>query len=75
MRKRHSKELHNPYISSDIIVILTSRMIKWMGHVGQLQDKKCVVSVILWHCQDLDCVASSGRVIDEFESIWLLAIS
>jgi hypothetical protein len=28
------------------------------------------VCVILWHCQDLDCIASSGRVIDEFESIW-----
>jgi hypothetical protein len=28
------------------------------------------VCVILWHCQDLDCIAFSGRVIDEFESIW-----
>jgi hypothetical protein len=26
------------------------------------------VCVILWHCQDLDCIASSGRVVDEFES-------
>jgi hypothetical protein len=52
-----------------------------MGHVGQQRDKKCLkkflreaprvfVCVILWHFQDLDCIASSGRVIDEFESIW-----
>jgi hypothetical protein len=45
------------------------------------RDKKCLknlfreaprvfVCVILLHCQDLDCIASSGRVIDEFESIW-----
>jgi hypothetical protein len=26
--------------------------------------------VILWHCQDLDCIASRGRVFDEFESMW-----
>jgi hypothetical protein len=41
------------------------------------RDKKCLkknslgrrpVCVILWHCQDLDCITSSGRVIDEFES-------
>jgi hypothetical protein len=28
------------------------------------------VCVILWHCQDLDWIASSGGMIDEFESIW-----
>jgi hypothetical protein len=38
MRKWHNKELHNPYSSSDIIVLLTSRMIRWMGHVGQLRE-------------------------------------
>jgi hypothetical protein len=31
---------------------------------------RVVVCVILWHCQDLDFIASSGRVIGEFESIW-----
>jgi hypothetical protein len=45
------------------------------------RDKKCLknffrevlhvfVYVILWHCQVLDCIASSGRVIDELEGIW-----
>jgi hypothetical protein len=45
------------------------------------RDKKClkkienpsgrrILFVILWHCQNLDCIASSGRMIDEFESIW-----
>jgi hypothetical protein len=46
------------------------------------RDKKCLnfqkslresalvfVCVILWHCQDLNCIQSSGRMIDEFESI------
>jgi hypothetical protein len=36
-----------------------------------LQEAPCVfVCFILWYCQDLDCITSSGRVIDEFESIW-----
>jgi hypothetical protein len=26
------------HILHDIIVLLTSRMIRWMGHVGQLQE-------------------------------------
>jgi hypothetical protein len=45
------------------------------------RDNKCLknsfgeaphvfLCVILWYCQDLDYIASSGRVIDEFESIW-----
>jgi hypothetical protein len=38
MRKGHNKELNNPYSSSDIIVVLTPRMIGWMGHVGQLRQ-------------------------------------
>jgi hypothetical protein len=56
-------------------------MIRWMGLVGQLREIRnahknffleapCVfVRVILWHCQDLDCIASSGRVIDVFGRI------
>jgi hypothetical protein len=32
--KWYKKELYNSYSSSDIIVVLTSRMMRWMGHVG-----------------------------------------
>jgi hypothetical protein len=46
-----------------------------------VRDKKCikissgrclVCSCVLFYgfVQDLDCIASNGRVIDEFESIW-----
>jgi hypothetical protein len=38
MRKWHNEELHNPYSSSDIIVVLASRRISWMAHVGQLRE-------------------------------------
>jgi hypothetical protein len=34
MRKWYNEELHNPYSSSDIIVVFTSRM----GHVGQPRE-------------------------------------
>jgi hypothetical protein len=36
--KWHNKELQNPYSSSDIVMVLTSRMIRGMGHVGQLRE-------------------------------------
>jgi hypothetical protein len=36
--KWHNEELLNPYSSSDIIVVFTSRMIRWMRHVGQLRE-------------------------------------
>jgi hypothetical protein len=36
----------------------------------KMSSGRRLVCFVLWHCQDLDCIASSGRVIDEFESIW-----
>jgi hypothetical protein len=77
MRKWHNKKLYNLYSLLDIIVVLTSRMIRWMRHVGQLREIRnalknffreaphVFVCIILWHCRDLDCIASSGRVTDE----------
>jgi hypothetical protein len=33
-RKLHNEELHDPYSSSNIVRVITSRM-KWAGHVGR----------------------------------------
>jgi hypothetical protein len=35
-RKLHNKELHNLYSSPSIIRIITSRRIKWDGHVARM---------------------------------------
>jgi hypothetical protein len=32
------------------------------------------VCVILWHCQGLDSVASSGKMIDVYESVFLCRV-
>jgi hypothetical protein len=35
-RRLHNEELHNLYISPNIIQVIESRMLRWMGHVAHM---------------------------------------
>jgi hypothetical protein len=41
-RKLHNEELNNLYSSPSIIRVITSRRMKWAGHVARMGEEKCI---------------------------------
>jgi hypothetical protein len=46
-RKLHSEELHNLYLSPDIIRQVKSRRIRWTGHVARMREDKKLYKVLV----------------------------
>jgi hypothetical protein len=46
-RKLHSEELHNLYSSPDIIRQVTSRRMRWAGHVVRMGEERKVYKVLM----------------------------
>jgi transcription termination factor 2 len=46
-RKLHNEELHNLYSSSSIIRIITSRRMRWAGHVARMEEKRNVYRLLV----------------------------
>jgi hypothetical protein len=38
-RKLHNEELHNLYVSPNIISMIKSRNMRWIGHVARMRQK------------------------------------
>jgi len=41
-RRLHSEELHSLYISPNIINVIKTRRMKWVGHSTHMGDEKCI---------------------------------
>jgi hypothetical protein len=41
-RKLNKEELHNLYVSPDIIWVIKIRRMRWAGHVAHGRDEKCI---------------------------------
>jgi len=41
-RRLHNEELHNLYASSNIIRMIKSRRMRWVGHIARMGDMKNV---------------------------------
>jgi hypothetical protein len=41
-RRLYNKELHNLYTSPNIIWVIKSRKMRWVGHVAHNGDEKCI---------------------------------
>jgi ribosomal protein L10 len=41
-RKQHNEELHNLYSSSNVIIMIKSRGMRWTGHVDKWGDEECI---------------------------------
>jgi len=41
-RRLHNEELHKLYASPDIIMVIRSRTMRWVGHVTHLRAETCV---------------------------------
>jgi hypothetical protein len=40
LRKLHKAELHNLYSSPNIIRMIKSRTMRWVGHVARMEEKR-----------------------------------
>jgi len=41
-RKLHNKELNDPYSPSNIVRVIKSRRMKWVGHVARMGERRDV---------------------------------
>jgi hypothetical protein len=46
-RKLHSDELHNLYSSPNIVRVIKSRRMRWVGHVAQMGEERGVYRVLV----------------------------
>jgi hypothetical protein len=46
-RKLHNQELHNLYLSPDIIRQIKSRRMRWAGHVARMEEGRDVYRVLV----------------------------
>jgi hypothetical protein len=47
LRKLHDEELHNVYSSPNIIRIIKSRRMRWVGHVARMGEKRKVYRLLV----------------------------
>jgi hypothetical protein len=47
-RKLYNDELHNLYSSPNIVRVIKSRSMKWVGHVACMGDGRSVQRVLVW---------------------------
>jgi hypothetical protein len=47
-RKLHNDELHNLYSSPNIVRVITSRRMKWAGHVACMGRGEVFIGLWLW---------------------------
>jgi hypothetical protein len=46
-RKLHNEELHNLYSSSNIILMIKSRRIRWTGHVARIAEMRNAYKILV----------------------------
>jgi hypothetical protein len=46
-RKLHNDELHSLYSSPNIVGVIKSRRMRWVGHVARMGEGRCVYRVVV----------------------------
>jgi hypothetical protein len=59
-RKLHSGELHNLYLSPDIIRQVKSRRVRWAGHVARVGEGRNVYRVLVRKPKEKDRLKDQG---------------
>jgi hypothetical protein len=70
-RKLHNEELHNLYISPDIIRQAKSRPMRWAGHVARMGEERKVYKVLVESPKERDHWEDQG-VGGKMGSEWIL---
>jgi hypothetical protein len=47
LKKIHNEELHNLYSSPNIIRMIKSRRMRWVGHVARMEDKRNAYRILV----------------------------
>jgi hypothetical protein len=47
-RKLHNDEIHSLYSSPNIVRVIKSRRMRWMGHVACMGERRGVFGVFIW---------------------------
>ena len=47
-RKLHNEELNDLYSSPNIVRVITSRRMRWAGHVARMGERRGVYRVLVW---------------------------
>jgi hypothetical protein len=47
-RKLHDEELNDLYCSSNIVRVIKSRTMRWVGHVARIGERRGVYRVLVW---------------------------
>jgi hypothetical protein len=47
-RKLHDDELHSLYSSRNIVRVIKSRRMRWVGHVAHIEEGRGVYRVLVW---------------------------
>ena len=47
-RKLHNEELNDPYSSPNIVRVIKSRRMRWVGHVARMGERRGVYRVLVW---------------------------
>jgi hypothetical protein len=42
LKRLHNEELRNLYTSPNIIRVIKSRKMRWVGHVARMRNEKCI---------------------------------
>ena len=45
-RRFHSEELHSLYRSSNIVMVIKSRRLRWAGHVARMKDGRSAFKIL-----------------------------
>jgi hypothetical protein len=46
-RRLHNEELHNLYASPNIIRVITSKGMRWAGHISQMGEMRNAYSILI----------------------------
>jgi hypothetical protein len=57
-RKLHNDEFHNLYSSPNIVSVITSRRLRWAGHVASVEEGRGVYRILVGR---LECKRPLGR--------------
>jgi len=60
-RRLHNEELRNLYISPNIIRVIKSRWMRWVGNVASAEEMRNAHKILVWKLQGKPPLGRHGR--------------
>jgi hypothetical protein len=59
-RKLHSDELHSLYSSPNVVRVIESRRMRWVGHVARMGEGRGVYEILVGRAEDKETTGMSS---------------